>query len=343
MTAEDDVGRKDAMNDGATAASSAGAPAQTIVGQDPALRVVPEDDDFHRPTSSDPSWIETVWFPLWIPREAISVYARIWFRPNAGEQGGSVHAWRGTGEILAHDGWTEPFRDFGDLRRLELARGFRLVCEQPLTRYRVVHESPSIALDVVFEARMAPNPVAPEESPGMFAGHLEQPGRVRGRAGIAGREHPIDCGSVRDRSWGPRAMRSDLRLGNAHGTSRTGDAFFAYVNPDANGAERITSGYLLRDGAAARIVGGERRTEWDGNHPRRVELDFVDALGRSARLVGRVANRQAVDAGQEIYAVLNLVEWRTEGAPAGDLWGENHDIWSRTAWLAAGREALPRR
>ena len=314
-----------------------------ILGQDPALVVSPEDDDFHRPTTSDPSWIETVWFPFWIPEEGISVYARIWFRPNAGEQGGAVHAWRGTSEMLAYDGWTEKFTGFSDLRDLVLARGFRLTCEVPLTRYRIVHRSPRIEVDVCFDARMQPNPVAPEESPGMFAGHLEQPGRVTGRVRISEREYAIDCGSVRDRSWGPREMRSDLRLGNAHGTSREGDAFFAYVNPDARGVERITSGYLLQDGVAAHVVAGERRTEWDGSHPRTLAVDLRDAIGRSARFQGRVANRQAVDAGNEIYAVLNLVEWQREAARSSDLWGENHDIWSRTAWLAAGREALPKR
>ena len=314
-----------------------------IVGADPRLVVSPQDDDFHRPTSADPSWVETVWFPFWIPEEEISVYARIWFRPNAGEQGGAVHAWRGTSEILAYDGWTERFDGFGDLRDLTLARGFQLRCEVPLERYRIVHRSPRIEVDVTFTARMAPNPVAPEESPGMFAGHLEQPGRVEGCVRFGGREHAIDCGSVRDRSWGPRTMRSDLRLGNAHGTSRTGDAFFVYVNPDERGVERITSGYLLREGVAARVVAGARTTEWEGDHPRAVDVALRDALDREAVFRGRVANRQAVDAGHEIYAVLNLVEWLAEDGSRMDLWGENHDIWSRTAWLAAGRAPLPAR
>lgn len=326
-----------------------------IEGSDPRLVVSPADDDFHRPTSADPSWIETVWFPFWIPEAGISLYARVWFRPNAGEQGGAVHAWRGTSEILAYDGWTEAFTGFGDLRDLSLARGFRLVCESPLARYRVVHRSASIEVDVVFEARMAPNPVAPEESPGMFAGHLEQPGRLRGRLRLGERVYAVDCGSIRDRSWGPRAMRSDLRLGNAHGTSRTGDAFFAYVNPDAAGIERITSGYLLRAGRAARIAVGERRTHWEGNHPTTIELELCDVLGRRACHVGEVVNGQALDAGNGIHAVLNLVRWRPApdagaelGTPPGEdedlvLWGENHDIWSRTAWLAAGRAPLPKR
>ena len=34
-----------------------------IVGNDRELHVSPADDGFHPPTSDDPTWIETVWFP----------------------------------------------------------------------------------------------------------------------------------------------------------------------------------------------------------------------------------------------------------------------------------------
>jgi hypothetical protein len=302
-----------------------------IAGQEPGLSVSHADDDFHRPTSGDPRWIETVWFPFWLPAEGITVHARIWFRPNAGEQGGAVQAWRGDGEVIARDAWTEAFPGFGDLRDLALPSGFRLRCERPLARYHVAHRSPRIEVDVVFDARMEPNPVSPAESPGMFAGHLEQPGRVRGRVRLGEREWAVDCGSVRDRSWGPREMRTDLRLGNAHGTSREGDAFFAYVNPDERGVDRVTSGYLLRDGRAARITEGERVTAGDVERPSSFALALRDALGREARYGGRVVNRHAVDAGQDIHACLSLVEWRAEGAPSDALWGENHDVWSRRA------------
>ena len=140
-----------------------------IFGNDPSLVVVAADDDFHGPTSADPTWIETVWFPFWVPEAGISMYARVWFRPNAGQQGGAVNAWRGTGDVLAYDGWTEDFHGFGDLRDLTLANGFRVQCLTPLTMYRVSHRSESIDVDVVFEALMEPNPVSPTESPGMFA------------------------------------------------------------------------------------------------------------------------------------------------------------------------------
>ena len=93
----------------------------TIAGNDPRLTVTEADDQFHPPTSADPTWIETVWFPFWVPEVATSVYARIWFRPNESVQGGAVNAWRDEGTLVAYDGWTEPFTGFADLRDLELA------------------------------------------------------------------------------------------------------------------------------------------------------------------------------------------------------------------------------
>ena len=313
----------------------------TIAGNDPRLEVSTADDGFHPPTSGDPTWIETAWFPFWLPGVSTSVYARVWFRPNQGVQGGAVNAWRDDGTVVANDAWAEPFPGDADLCDLQLANGFHLECVEPLSQYRVRHRSDEVDLDVTFRALMEPNPVSPDESPGMFAGHHEQPGHVTGHVRLRDHEHSVDCASVRDRSWGPRTMRPGLRIGNAHGTASDGWAFFAYVNPDATGREAITSGYWQFDGTPARIVRGERHTELDGDFATSVTIDAHDALDRHLVVRGRCANRQAIDAGHDLYAVLNLVEW-----DAGDgrvAWGENHDIWSKSDWLSSGRAPLPPR
>ena len=307
-----------------------------MIGADPELHVTAEDDAFHPPDSGDPSWIETVWFPMWVPDEAMTVYARLWFSPNLGKQGGAITGWRGAGQGLFGDVWTEDFGGAPDLRDLELANGFRLECLEPLQRYRLRHRSERVELDATFEAILTAHGVSPEESPGMFQGHFEQPGRVRGELRFRGRSHRIDCYSVRDRSWGPRAPRQDLRLGNAHGTAE-GFAFFAYVNPAPDGREVVTSGYLLRDGTAAAVRSGLRETEWKDEVPSALALSLADAAGRSLRLRGECVNHAARNAGNGVYAVLNLVRWEHDG---GVAWGENHDVWSEAAWLAAGRKAL---
>jgi hypothetical protein len=313
----------------------------TIVGNDSELRISEDDDGFHPPTSDDPTWIETAWFPFWLTDAATSVYVRVWFRANDGLQGGAINAWREENEVVVYDGWSEPFNGPVDLRDLCLANGFHLECIAPLSTYRIRYHSEQIDLDVTFRGLMEPNPVSAAESPGMFEGHLEQPGRVTGLVRLGNQRHSIDCATVRDRSWGPRTMRPGIRIGNAHGTSADGWAFFAYVNPDESGIERITSGYWQRDGQAARLVSGERATELRGDFAHAVTIEARDALDRRLVVRGRCANRQAIDAGHDLYAVLNLVEW--DIGAGRRAWGENHDIWSKQDWLAAGRAALPPR
>jgi hypothetical protein len=303
--------------------------------------VTPADDGMHPPTSADPTWIETAWFPFWLPERDTSVHVRVWFRANEGVQGGAVSAWTGENRYLAHDGWTDELGDLPDLRDLHLANGFRLECLEPLGAYRIRHRAEAVELDVTFRSVMEPNPVAPEESPGMFDGHFEQPGRIEGRLRLRDEWFDVEAATVRDRSWGPRTMRPGLRLGNAHGTAADGRAFFVYVNPDPDGRDVITGGYWWDGGVAARLVSGQRVTRLDGDFPAEVTIDATDASGRRLHASGDCRNRQSVDAGHGLYAVLNLVRWDLgAGEPA---WGENHDIWSQQDWVAAGRAPLPSR
>lgn len=298
-----------------------------------------EHDAFHPVTSSDPAWIETVWFPFWVPDLALSVYVRVVFQPNDGRYGGSVAVWRAADELVfegALAGRFDRLADLGDLRALALPGGLRLDCRAAAQRYHVQYEHPDCALDVEFDALAEPAYPAREDSPGMFAGHLDQHGHMRGSLRIGQEQIPIDCGTVRDRSWGPRVVRSDLRLGNAHGTGDD-EAFFAYIQQDEEGREIVTGGSLIRDAVHAPLVEGLRTTEWIDGWPVRLVLRARDARGRQLEATGTCLNRRAVVANPELYAVLNLVRWSTRET---ELLGENHDVWSRTAWLEAGRDPL---
>ncbi|MCA9502843.1 MAG: hypothetical protein KC616_07165 [Myxococcales bacterium] len=308
-----------------------------MIGRDPALVVTEADDRFHPPTNDDPAWIETLWFPFWVPEEGVSASVRVRISPNAGRLEGTLAGWRGDSQGLFGDRWSEAIVEPPDL--VDFSTGpLRIERLEPLSRYRLRYESERARLDLVFEAIMPPNPVSPEESPGMFAGHFEQPGRVRGELRHGKRSHAIDCHAIRDRSWGPRHMPAELRLGNAHGTSAS-LAFFAYVNPTPDGVERITSGYLLVDGVAAAIVDGVRETTLRDGLAAAVRLEARDAAGRSLQVRGECVNTMASNAGNGVYAVLNLVRWsRLDGSDV--CWGENHDVWSEQAWLAAGRRRL---
>ena len=93
---------------------------------------------------------------------------------------------------------------------------------------------------------MPPNPVAPEESPGMFAGHFEQPGRVTGELRFPGRR-------LADRLlFDPRSLlgaapdAEELRLGNAHGTAE--DFGFFTLRQSDGGGRRTHHERLPADG-----------------------------------------------------------------------------------------------
>lgn len=307
-----------------------------MIGRDPQLTVTSADDDFHSPSNDDPSWIETMWFPCFIPDQELSLSVRVWFSPNAGKQGGTISGWRGQSEGLFGDRWVEDFVAAPNLTDLKFGSGLTIRCTESLRCFHIQHRSKRVELDLDFTAIMLPNPVAPEESPGMFLGHFEQPGKVSGEVRFRDQVHKIDCYSIRDRSWGPRQMPDQLRLGNAYGNAKD-IAFFTYINPDNNGLEKITGGYFLKDGIEASIVSGLRETQWVNDVPNGMTLDFVDATGRKIKLQGHCKNVMASNAGNGVYGILNLVKWT---AVDWQCYGENHDIWSETQWLAAGRPKL---
>ena len=307
-----------------------------MIGRDASLVVTDADDAFHRPESDDPSWIETMWFPFFVPEESISASVRVRVSPNRGELEATIAGWTGDSQGLFGDRMTVALEGEPDLLRLRVEDRLRIDCLEPLTRYRLRHDGPNSSLDLVFDASMPPNPVPPEASPGMFAGHFEQPGRVTGRLDVHGSSRSIDCHSIRDRSWGPRHMPDRLRLGNAYATAEE-HAFFAYIRSDEAGREAVTHGYLLREGVEAALVGGVRETTLREGMPVAVRLEAEDAAGRRFEVDGTCVNTMASNAGNGVYAVLNLVRWEDE---TGVRWGENHDVWSEKDWLAAGRARL---
>ena len=307
-----------------------------MIGRDPHLVVSPDDDAFHAPETDDPAWIETMWFPFFVPDESLSASIRVRISPNLGELEATVAGWRGDSQGVFGDRIRETLEGPPDLCSLRLGGRLDIDCVEPLARYRLRYTGPHSEIDFEFQAIMQPNPVAPEASPGMFAGHFEQPGRVVGTLAIQGRQMEVDCHTIRDRSWGPRRMPERVRLGNAYATAE-GFGFFAYVKPSPDGREAITHGYLLDGGVEAALVGGRRETTLRDGMPVAVRVEAEDAVGRRLEIVGECVNTMASNAGNGVYAVLNLVRWQHGSSVC---WGENHDVWSESDWLAAGRQRL---
>ena len=128
-----------------------------------------------------------------------------------------------------YSGLQLPPRAERDMRDFEWPNGVHVRALEPLQALcRDLLGPGALELELEFEAIMAPNPHPTGVVPFLKGAHFDQAGHVTGMMVLRGEEVPIDCFSVRDRSWGPRP----------HGTPEA-----------ALGARRgVTGGKLRRGG-----------------------------------------------------------------------------------------------
>jgi len=299
----------------------------------------PEDDRFHRIESNDPAWIETVWFPFWVPERSLTGYVHLHFCPNRCVYRGSVSLWRGRNEILFLTRFEEPLptlREYGELDGFNLPVGLSVRCTKPLLCFDIAFTHADCSLRLSYDGLMTPVMMAPDDAPGMFHGHMNQSGRLTGEIRLRDERIPVNCYTVRDRSWGPRHAASHHRAGNCHGTSGN-TCFYIYVRPDTDGNELITNGHLLQNGQCARVTSGRRTVEWRGDQPEFIQLQMCDELGRELKADGECLNLRLTKSPPNLCVVLNLVRW---SLPGELLVGESHDVWSEAAWSSAGRSPI---
>ena len=307
---------------------------------DQGVRLTPDDDDFHRPTTDDPMWSETTWFSFCVPERRLHAYVYPWIRPNMGMFGGGVMVWDDTAHLpweCLHWSyhWNLPLPKLGDLRDFEFPLGIRVRCLEPSSAYHVTYEHPDCSIDVVFRAIMEPHVVGRGDPPGLFSAHVDQPGRVTGRIELHGETMPVDCYAIRDRSWGPRIEDPGLRMGYDHAQSADA-AFLAFSSPgvvsDTKPAPLTPGlGYLWRDGEAAALRSGTRAIERDGRWPRRVVIRAEDALDRRFEAVGECVNRVSFTNIPWMFNWVSLAHWDFAG---GDGWGEDQDVWHTDRYRA---------
>ena len=185
----------------------------------------PEDDDFHDEEMSDRWWeTETCWFSWNIPERKLGGWTYCQARPNAHLCNGGAWVWDGGAsypwELLyraEYSGLQLPPREERDMRDFEWPNGVHVRALEPLRRYAVTYSDPgALELELEFEAIMAPNPHPTGVVPFLKGAHFDQAGHVTGVMVLRDEEVPIDCFSVRDRSWGPRPQgRPKRRSGEA--------------------------------------------------------------------------------------------------------------------------------
>ena len=202
------------------------------------------------------------------------------------------------------------------MRDFEWPNGVHVRVVEPLTTYAVRYSDPgALEVDLVFEAIMEPNPHPNGVVPFLKGAHFDQAGHVTGTMILHGEEIPVDCYSVRDRSWGPRPLgrpkprptrgrRRDRAGRQASGAGSfggvgysfcaagPGEAWLTYAIPGPE-VEPVACGFLLRDGEYGHILAGERRVTFDAQTgwPLSITLEAVDEFDRRLSVRGDAVSR----------------------------------------------------
>lgn len=289
-------------------------------------------DTFHDYPAEQPYWTETVWFGAWIPEAAISIYWYNWFRPVLGIYGGGCLVWDAHGHLpweipVYRYEVNAPIVETVDMRSLRLPGGSWLRSVSEGMVYDMGFGARDVELEMRFEGLLPPDETSTAGVSSFFAGHIDQPGRYTGRLRLGERSYPIDCHGIRDRSWGPRILGDDIRIGYCHGQSEH-IAFLAYSIPGGE-VETVLKGYLMLDGRKALVKSGTRRVCYQDGRLRWVELTVQDELGRSFSTRGRPLNRFVYLPYPNLVTWLFLMEWEV---PGGVIYGEEQDAWSTDLW-----------
>jgi hypothetical protein len=318
--------------------------------------LVPDDDDFHDEEMSERWWeTETNWFSWNVPDRKLGGWTYCQARPNADLCNGGAWVWDDSAalpwEILyraEYSGLQLPPRPERDMRDFEWPNGVCVRALEPLTRYVVTYSDPgALELELEFEAIMAPNPHPTGVIPFFKGAHFDQAGHVTGTMVLRDEVVPIDCYSVRDRSWGPRPQgrpkhrKDETRsqagafggVGYCFCAAGPGEAWLAYTVPGPE-VEPVTCGFLLRGGAYGHVLAGERRLTFDQETgwPLTYEIEAVDEFDRGLSIRGEAVSRHWRGHGGD-----SLVHWRWDGGIEG--WGEDQSYFSRGQWETNRRRA----
>jgi hypothetical protein len=296
------------------------------------------DDQLHTPGEKH-SWTETSWWSFNVPERRLAGWLYVQIRPHQNTTAGGAFVYDAT----ATASWQLPFYAMFDhqripadldLRHARFDSGVSIDVVEPGTTYdlgyRFRDEDDFIA-QLRFEAIMAPFPYLSGTPPFSASSHFDQAGRLSGEIVLRGERIAVDCFSLRDRSWGPRPEQWGRagRLSYAFGTADASHAFLAFCHPDQSDPftddETVTTGYLLRDGAISRLVGGHRRSSRDPvtRMVQTIELDLEDALGRRLRTHGTAHSAMVLARHRVTYNT--FLRWQDDDGRIS--WGEDQDLW----------------
>lgn len=296
-------------------------------------------DTFHSWDAANPNWMETFWYGAWIPEHALSVYIYHWFRPVLGIYGGGCLIWDGEHHLpwdipAFYYDVNRPIVSKTDLRSLDLDCGTHLHARIEGQRYETGFKRDEIEVALTFDAAAPAEIVGGTGMTEFFAGHIDQSGYYTGHIRIGSAQHRIDCFGIRDRSWGPRTITSDIRMNYCHGESEQ-MAFVAYTKPE-DGLDKVFRGDLTIGERKLELADGTRQAFYERGRLRRIDMEVVDTQGRRLSGTGTPLNRMVYIPYPGLVTWIHLMRWEF-GSHV--IYGEEQDVWSLPLWRARNRSA----
>jgi hypothetical protein len=307
---------------------------------------VTEADEFLHPAESSPDFTltETYWFTFCIPERNLNGNIYIWMHKNLNTCTSGVWIWRG---FKSHHLQCEHFNVQSHLpyptcdgRTVSVPHlGLSINIVKPLKTIDVTYQDgPSgNSFQLRFVAVMSPAVRGNGK-------HFEQALKVTGKLNLNGELLPVDCFSVRDRSWGQGRSETP----HVHppitwsvGVLDSGRTAFNVLgsddpkrHPDWEGIYDIKSdaalrdGWLWKDGVLRRIVRMSQFTERNPKSyfsPVALQCEFEDDAGANHLLMGKLVNSCPWGVWPNLHSTFALMEWTLDGVKC---YGEINDmIW----------------
>ncbi len=306
----------------------------------PEFTLASDDDTLHTPPdAADTWWTETFWFTFAVPERELFGNFYLYVRPLLKSIGGGVTIFDSSGTTP----WEVPYYshqhhlpmpDDLDMRDAKLPGGLFLRQLEATRSYAFGMSNEELDADLRFDAIAEPLLTAPKPRP-PFTGayHVDQPGRITGTLTLHGERMTADCYLMRDRSWGRRPDLRGVKAGYDYAFATDTDGFLG-LSLD-RGEDRVVMGFILSDGEMAKAVDGRRHVHRnEAGMPDAIEIEVVDALGRSVTAQGVVISQFSHLVYPSMLVHQSLVRWEYDG---GIAYAEDQDVWDPAQWRAFRR------
>lgn len=302
----------------------------------------PEDDFLHpdgNPTG--PSVTETYYFGFHVAEAAIHGYIYVWLHPNLNVVTAGVLISRGfqstclSADYFNMHAYLDPADHFDRTTGAMRFPGELLITPvEALREWNLSLNDPDAdtSFQLNFLAAMPPAIRADQR-------HFDQNMHVTGTLRLRGHDYQVDCHEVRDRSWQNLRDESPIPVPPYDWICLTQGSDFAMnlslfddlsVLGNAGGklhlpAQLLQDGWVWRDGALARIVEVQKRTERTSDilRPIRHEIRAVDETGRSYDIVGESVGACNWNGWPNMLWHQCLTRWTCNGTVA---WGEVQEV-----------------